>query len=553
MSDFYDQVESLLTTKSANELKAFVMKIAEKIPESTREMFLTVLENKQVIVSKDASSDFKPEKILNRIRELLEEVEDYDIEAYYNDDWYDHDSDYTIDSDDGFCDEFYFCYSGAVSLVEHGLFVDAAEAFAMLLQTIEEFDAFNESNDCGPFYFETFISEGMLDVDMKKMRVLRVYSALMVPVENMDELFCEAYNMLRRISNKLMFSDFLHAGSEMVPNADAVVKNWISFLFSQPPDVASPMINEAAKLSGNGESVIEIMEDFVKTSGAKEPKAYIDLCELYVENGQVGLDQIISVAEDGLRNTDVNTRNRDRLAKLLAQHAKKTGNQTAYRYAITECFFSATNLQNYLPLLCLGERGTIEAAMQHLDETEKPGVSRYMTSSDTNYYAIHFLNQDYDLVFKAISSDDAALGWSSSLKGMTIPLFIGLLAGFEKRALIIQKIIGEALHYENAAFVYECLRDNIGAYTADQEQTWYARCVSEVSGRTDAIVSGKHRGSYFKAAQLLVAIAEMRLYRKEEMPFGIIQSFVTKYPRHTAFREELRRAIAEAKLTGLKV
>ena len=433
MKNFSERVESLLIVKSANELKAFVRKIASKIPEMMQEEFLVLLENKRVVISKSNNGGaFSVEGILERISELLENVEEYDIEAYYYDNW--DDEGYQIESDDGFCAEFYACYSGAVSLLECGYYEAAAKAFSMLSETIERFDAYNENNDCA-IYVETFIDEG----------------------------------------------------------------------------------------------------------------------ELYIELGNVETETIVSVAEEGLKNTAVKVKKRHDLATLLARFAKEAGNQDAYRYAITERFYSSTGLENYLPILDLGEHNTKETAIQYMDRAIKPVRSNYPSKSDRDYYAIHFLNSDYDLVFDAVSSDKKPLGWSTSIKGMVVPLFVGLLAGFDEQAVIIQKTIARVLGYENTDLLFKCFRDTIGTFTEEQEKNWHTWCVSEVKKRTDAIVSEKHRGSYGKAACLLVAIAEMRRYRGEKAPHGIVNEYVEKYPRHSAFRGELRSAAAMAKLTGIKI
>jgi len=163
------------------------------------------------------------------------------------------------------------------------------------------------------------------------------------------------------------------------------------------------------------------------------------------------------------------------------------------------------------------------------------------------------LNQDYDLVFDAVAADNEALGWSNSIKGLVIPLFIGLLSGFDEHSLVIQKLISGALYLKNNDLLFKCLHDSKGSYTEEQEKKWYARCISEAEKRTDAIVSRQLRGSYYKAARLLVAVAEMRFSRNEGAPFSIIHKFIEKYPRHSAFRGELRTALANTGLTELKV
>lgn len=67
--------------------------------------------------------------------------------------------------------------------------------------------------------------------------------------------------------------------------------------------------------------------------------------------------------------------------------------------------------------------------------------------------------------------------------------------------------------------------------------------------RVDAIVGEKHRQSYWKAAQLLVAIAE--IYWSNGKPNEgqkLINRFKEKYNRHYAFKTELQNAAKKSKL-----
>ena len=65
--------------------------------------------------------------------------------------------------------------------------------------------------------------------------------------------------------------------------------------------------------------------------------------------------------------------------------------------------------------------------------------------------------------------------------------------------------------------------------------------------RIDAIVSGKHRKSYWKAAELILAIAETYWSNSEsEKGQMLIDYFQKKYNRHAAFQRELKAAIKES-------
>ena len=67
--------------------------------------------------------------------------------------------------------------------------------------------------------------------------------------------------------------------------------------------------------------------------------------------------------------------------------------------------------------------------------------------------------------------------------------------------------------------------------------------------KVDAIVSEKHRQSYLKAAQLLLAVAET-YWSKGEADQGQkpIHRFKEKYNRHYAFKTELQKAAKRSNL-----
>jgi len=65
-------------------------------------------------------------------------------------------------------------------------------------------------------------------------------------------------------------------------------------------------------------------------------------------------------------------------------------------------------------------------------------------------------------------------------------------------------------------------------------------------------VSGKHRISYWKAAELILAIAETH-WSNSEPGKGqmLIDYFQKKYTRHSAFQKELKAAIKESHLFAI--
>ncbi len=62
-------------------------------------------------------------------------------------------------------------------------------------------------------------------------------------------------------------------------------------------------------------------------------------------------------------------------------------------------------------------------------------------------------------------------------------------------------------------------------------------------------MGGKHRKSYWKAAQLIAAVAETE-WSNGRMSSGqaLIEKYKKKYSRHSAFKTELKNAVNKSRL-----
>ena len=528
MKNFLEQVENLLRKKKERELKAIVMGLASKLAGKEQQEFLDMLEDKRLRINKDAKSKPNTEAKLEYIRKFLARIEDYEIEAYYHDSyrWDDDDEGWNIEEDDGFAKDMLTCYEYAESLLIHGLYNDAAMAFRLMFDAIDKFDEIYESHEYGELYVETFIDEGLLDINMKKAKAYRGYSALMAQDSadfDLEDELDYVFGLCSSYTSKIAFGNVLDAGSEPVPNREKVLEEWVEVLLTKHPIHASPLVKEAACLAKN----LGIMERFVNTSGAKEPVAYLDLIHLWTEHG-VEDAKIIAMAKRGLENTLVDARQRSQLASMLVEMAKDIDYET-YVFALVERFITVQNVDTYIPVYELNK-----------DEANKKALAHVTPPKSHSGYIIHFINGSYDMVFDKVQADKESLGWSSSLKGHLYPLFMGALAGFSKEAIAIAGLVGNSALYDLLAKAYS------PPYEAQQAK-WYDWCVSEAQKRADAIVSNQHRGAYSKAAELIAAVCELRSLRGEKEPMSLADSFLAKYPRHTSFKAEMRASLDRVK------
>lgn len=539
MNNFHEQVENYLHDKSASELRTIIVKLASKLSNQEQENFLATLASKQIVVKKD-NRIYDQSTVLDNIRGMLETIERYSIEAYYYDNW--DDDGYTIDDDDGFCNDFEKCYIQAIGLLEQGLYSEAAEAIDLLFAIIQRFDDFFDNEG---LCFDMFIDEGELNVDIRKLWILNGYSNLMSQSDSdILETLGRIFYRKNHHGDAITFEEVLHAGSEPVPDFEKALGLWLSVLEKFPPRETSAYYKEAAILARN----IDIMKTFATTTGVAEPSAYIDLCTLYMEQGHVSDNEIISLAVAGLNNTTTSSYRRTQLASFLAGRAYAANDNEVYTFALAEKFYSSMRAGDFIPIYKMGDADVIQNVTNKMDSMTRS------SNRDVDYYIVHFLNKNYDMVFDAVKSDKKTLGWSGSTKGAILPYFIGLLAGFNENARMIPNMLKHGFTDSEAADMYSLLRNNVESVDFAQADVWHEWCVSEVGKRTDALVSGQHRGSYFKAAYLLVAICEVMINKGELNPYEIIHTYKAKYPRHSAFASELRTALVDiAKIKHVKI
>jgi hypothetical protein len=82
----------------------------------------------------------------------------------------------------------------------------------------------------------------------------------------------------------------------------------------------------------------------------------------------------------------------------------------------------------------------------------------------------------------------------------------------------------------------------------DEQEKYLAWCLDVTKRRVNAIVSEQHRGSYYKAAMLIAACAEvLQLRGDRKAADAIVEDTRNRFPRHRAFQSELNAAIPQAK------
>lgn len=509
-------VRKALSDKTVEELSEAIIKIVKIAGDDKQEDILSVLEGKAI----------DSEGMLKRVRRLSKDFEDgkYEITWEYGE--YNYSCGYyseEIADDDGLSKELNSCIDLIFRMANLGLFKEAVKAFNLLIGMEVCCD---EYSDYDSVCFETLFEKGLISVERKEFYTCYAYCCLMH--YNGRIRLEELYRVMTYYCSGLTLEYVINAGAEKLVDEVKFFDEWIAFLEKKDAEPASKLLRDAVKQSGG----IDGLAEFVRESDVRYPEAYVDLCELYMDMGEY--EKAVSAARDGLDKLDAGLRTRSKVADLLLIAAEKLSDSDLQQCAKIEGFISSPDLEHYIGLLSLRDKSVLEKAIVRMDDIYKNGVnnkviqfSRDKTSVGTyDYYYIHFLNGDYQMMHEKLAKDKQALGWSSSLKGRFIHLFIALLAGKSKHTPGVDTLVKNNF-YENIAkddFI-TILKDSFQEITPEQEGIYYSWCLNEVTKRIDSIVGEKHRKSYGKAAELLIAFAEVMIIREPSQGLDLLEKY----------------------------
>ena len=247
----------------------------------------------------------------------------------------------------------------------------------------------------------------------------------------------------------------------------------------------------------------------------------------------------VKIAKDGLAKIEVVNAKRTVIADLMAEIGQLTKEEDIYQVGLKEGFYSSVDLKHFLKLYQLEDKGVIDRAVEYLDKQTE--------HEKRDYGYIHFLHGDYELIWQVCSKDKSFLGWSSSIKGEMLPLFIALLSGMNPLTPCIREFVKCNCYCTDIEVLANTFKE-ISQNDYDKYLDW---CKKEVDGRVQAVVGGQHRGSYYKASVLVVAMGEALMAHGEKVKaVQFIRSHKEKFPRHRAFLQCMKADLALAGLEG---
>ena len=138
------------------------------------------------------------------------------------------------------------------------------------------------------------------------------------------------------------------------------------------------------------------------------------------------------------------------------------------------------------------------------------------------------------------------MGWSSGFKGIAVPLFVLLLDKNKKITKAGERLIDGIVY--RLGFIEDDKKHFVDWFlkwkekvllTNEQYEKYIAWLKKEVDKRTEAVVGGGYRNSYYKAAVLITALGEtMESNGELHGRMVMIEHYKKIHSRKRAFRAE---------------
>jgi hypothetical protein len=184
-------------------------------------------------------------------------------------------------------------------------------------------------------------------------------------------------------------------------------------------------------------------------------------------------------------------------------------------------------------------------------------AEKYAHVTKSNLAHSHLLCKDWESAYE-MSVEEKEIGWSNPNNSQGLVLICFLVLATEKApsvflpnlALLWNEALKNSLYFYDdeesilprLKAVYDEMFSN--ASLGKNEKAFLRWCLNTSEKRATPIVQNQYRKSYWKAASLIIACAEVLKIRGEEQKgHSMIDDIRDKFPRHRAFQEKLRMAI----------
>ena len=538
--DFCEKIKEKLNTLDLSEIKEFVYNLIRKIPDDKYDEVLAMLDLRKSYDILDIEKKIDEFEVkFNKIDECefhfyANGYEDYDSYDYWGDNWV-----WEYYDEDNLGGLIKSAYLYATNLVNKRLYNYAKQLLDLIIYT--NYQAYDE--DAGEFYelsLTDLSCHHLIQIDVDTLCLYAIYATYQIGEDSRVQKIHDYFQ--NEAFRNIHVEDSFSLGPEVLKDIDEFWREWIMFLANTPGKTEYRLLKEALVCNSYAN-----YDDYIETIVRNHPQIVIDLFNyLY---SQEKIEELLEVGRKVLQYIDDKLLIKSDILLYLARF-----DDSIRKKCIFEAFQSNSNVANLLRIINNGYLIDYKEEINHFlkydekdnrlpfdDELKENHVTK------DNFYYLQFFLGNFDVFYQECLQHNVSLGWSYSFIDIAVKLW--LLLFMNKRSKIYDVLLNEVFfclgvkdHIEFLDHEYYTIfnkwRSHFEVKNVSEVLNWLQRLTQ---ARVDAIVSNQHRKSYFKAAQLVIALGQALEDNGVMSGEEFINNYHMQYRKYRAFRTELNQ------------
>lgn len=232
---------------------------------------------------------------------------------------------------------------------------------------------------------------------------------------------------------------------------------------------------------------------------------------------------------------------REQATESLIKVATVLGDKELLLLGKRERFLSVPKQTNLLELLQEAEIQNLRSRELDVILAFKEGIKKSMDVYTGFYLEILLMAGQLDDAFNE-GKTEKGVGWSSGKAGILFASILSVLTGNNHKTVTIQSLLKEHARNSSSEIIKGLMLVSLTESKKRQYLMWTDNICRE---RVEQIVSNQHRNAYDRAARAMGAVAECYVHlNKKDNAIRLLNEFVRiKFPRHSAFRAEVKRVV----------
>lgn len=584
--DFLQKSSALLDGMSMEELRNCLHNIARKTKENQRAEFMQLLQDccHQVAPESSVTKFHLRQQMshdavrvkLAAVTEIFSRIEDCLLclsaqghEDYSNgyclNDWV-----WEYEDKDGIGRAIEEAALLAYACVNDGRYAEALSVFELIMgtQVLVEDESSGDSFDLG---IEELVEGKLVGINLRALALNVLYAEYQLQPAGIRAESLFSYFRLSYFKD-IHIEDIFSVGREELRGIDLFFQSWIDYLMQQSGEVAARLLREGALYFKGTLGLVEA----ARRSYKLHPSAYMAAVQEYEKAHDY--ENMKEIGKEALENLEGDRKLRGEIALKVAQASRCINDMELMKVCWYEAFYSNSTVANYLRIFvdadvaaryrqCAEKRiDEVPISAMHVKDTSETAINEL---TEIEHKSLSFFAGHFDRIKTWCLEDKRPLGWSGrfikyGVDLLLLHLYAGPTLGKAGKKIAGQVAARSGFHesqnlvfmQENPIFATEASSQKgeeifwdifcrwKGSYTMTADDAWsYVEWLeSVIDKRIEAIIGGKYRNKYGDVALLAAALGEVKeslgakTAKKE-----IVNKYLSKYPRHSAFRDELRK------------